>query len=195
MPVTSLGSASLGTERRRGRAERTGVGVRSARPVEAREVRGKGGARFGAHSCDCAICVRPLINGLCFSKAALNDVGADTPKLANIPQACDLVNTVLRGFGAAGRVVMLGWDIGARVFPGRPFKFFLNAPRKVLEQRQMETTGVPCADKRIHADRGNALLAEKALEIDPAKNQALTFCEMILAEIHRRAAPGAEASG
>ncbi len=65
------------------------------------------------------------------------------PANANVQEARDVVNRLLRDFRGAGCVVMLGRDIGARVFPDTPFKFFLNAPEAVLEDRQLQTTGVP----------------------------------------------------
>ncbi len=128
-----------------------------------------------------------LVNGVCFSKAELHEIGAVTPRLANVPQARDLVNTALRGFGGVGRVVMLGRDIGARVFPDTPFKFFLNAPQEVLEQRQIQTTGVPGVVKRLHADHRNTLLTAEALEIDTAKHLPTAVCGMIVNELWNRA--------
>lgn len=126
------------------------------------------------------------VNGTCFSKGELNQIGAATPKLANVPQVRGLVNGVLHGFRRAGRVVMLGRDIGARVFPDTPFKFFLNAPQEVLEQRQIQTTGVPGVDQRLHADRRNTLLTAEALEIDTSKHLPTAVCGMIVNDLWNR---------
>ncbi len=133
-----------------------------------------------------------LVNGVCFDKTELNAVGAAAPKLAKLAAVRDVVNSVLHGLGGAGRVVVLGRDMGARVFPNAEFKFFFTAPADVLELRQLQTTGIPGVDQRIEADRGNTLRAAEALEIDTAHHPPAAVCAMILAEIHRHVGAGGE---
>jgi len=101
------------------------------------------------------------VNSRCYSKAELNEDGAVSPKLAGVPQARELVNTALRLLRGWGRVVMLGRDIGARVFPETPFKFFLKAPAHILEQRQRNTTGRPDAADLNQADRRNTVTSRQ----------------------------------
>jgi cytidylate kinase len=123
------------------------------------------------------------VNGRCYSKAELNAIGAVTPKLAGVPQARELVNSALRLLRGWGRVVMLGRDIGARVFPETPFKFFLNAPAHVLEHRHRDTTGRPGVDDRNRADRRNTILTQGALEIDTSIIPPSAVCDTILVHL------------
>ena len=125
------------------------------------------------------------VNGRWYSKAEVNAVGAATPKVADVPQARELVNSALHLLNGWGRMVMLGRDIGARVFPETPFKIFLNAPAHVLEKRHRKTTGMPGAEKRNLADRKNTIRAEGALEIDTSISQPSAVCDAILAHLLR----------
>jgi cytidylate kinase len=126
------------------------------------------------------------VNGVCFGKQELNAIGADAPKLGKLAPVRDMVNLALRRLCGTGRVIVLGRDMGARVFPDADMKIFFTAPTDVLEQRQLQTTGLPGVTQRLAADQNNTFCAAEALKIDTAQHPPAAVCDLILVEISRR---------
>ena len=126
-----------------------------------------------------------VVQGICFPRATLEPIAAQTAKLAQVPAARELVNGALRSFAGRRRLVVLGRDMGARVFPEAPLKVFLTAPLAVLEQRQVNTTGQPGAKRRVAVDRPNTFRVATALEIDTSRHQPAAVRDLILTVIQR----------
>ena len=127
----------------------------------------------------------PVVQGICFPRADLEPIAAETAKLAQVPAARELVNGTLRSFAGRRRLVVLGRDMGARVFPEAPLKVFLTAPLAVLEQRQVDTTGETGVKRRVAADRPNTFRVAAALEIDTSCHPPAAVCDLILAGIQQ----------
>ncbi len=127
-----------------------------------------------------------VVLGVCFRRADLETVAAQTARLAHVLAARQAVNDALRAFAGSRRLVVLGRDMGARVFADAPLKVFLTAPLAVLEQRQFQSTGVAGVQRRVTADQPNTLRAVEALEIDTALLTPAAVRDVILAEIQRR---------
>jgi cytidylate kinase len=127
-----------------------------------------------------------LVQGVCFRRADLEAVAAQTARLAHVSAARQAVNDALRAFAVKRRLVVLGRDMGARVFADAPLKVFLTAPLAVLEQRQVQSTGAAGVHRRVTADQPNTLRTVEALEIDTARHTPDAVRDIILAEIRRR---------
>ena len=134
-----------------------------------------------------------LVQGVCFPRADLEAVAAQTARLAHLPAVRQAVNDTLRAFAGRHRLVVLGRDMGARVFADAPLKVFLTAPLAVLEQRQVQSTGVAGVQRRVTSDQPNTLRAVEALEIDTALITPAAVCDIILAEIQSRMVPRTQA--
>lgn len=65
-------------------------------------------------------------------------VGSSVSPVAAIPQVRAYVDDRLHMFGAAGRVVMDGRDIGTTVFPDAQLKLFVTADDMVRAQRRLD---------------------------------------------------------
>lgn len=65
-------------------------------------------------------------------------VGSSVSPVAAIPQVRSYVDDRLHMFGAAGRVVMDGRDIGTTVFPDAQLKLFVTADDMVRAQRRLD---------------------------------------------------------
>jgi len=63
----------------------------------------------------------------------------------------------------------------------------MTAPKYVLEQRHCGTIGILVAHARNTADCKNTLRTTKALEMDTSEISPPAICNIILAELHRRA--------
>lgn len=131
-----------------------------------------------------------LVQGVCFPRADLEAVAAQTARLAHMPAVRQAVNDTLRAFAGRHRLVVLGRDMGARVFADAPLKVFLTAPLAVLEERQVRSTGVSGVQHRVAADQPNTLRPADALEIDAALHLPAAVRDIILAEIRLRMVPG-----
>jgi cytidylate kinase len=127
-----------------------------------------------------------FVQGVCFPRADLEAVAAQTARLAHVPAARQTVNDALGAFAGKRRLVVLGRDMGVRVFADAPLKVFLTAPLAVLEQRQVQSTGVADVQHRVTADQPNTLRAVEALEIDTALLTPAAVRDVILAEIQSR---------
>lgn len=65
-------------------------------------------------------------------------VGSSVSPIAAIPQVRNYVDNRLHEFGAAGKVVMDGRDIGTTVFPDAQLKLFVTADDMVRAQRRLD---------------------------------------------------------
>jgi len=69
-----------------------------------------------------------FVNGDLFDEGELAPIRNDARKVARTTAARDRVDTVVRKIAAAGRVVVLGRNVGAKVLPWTPLKFFVTGP-------------------------------------------------------------------
>lgn len=127
------------------------------------------------------------VNGEWFDKAELQRVGAETPKVARLPEVRDVVNAALRLCAGHGRVVMLGRDIGGVVFPETPFKYFLDASEEIREQRHLRSTQTQGAVQRDRQDQKQTAFAVDALLIDTGKLEPAEVRAVIIRSILCRA--------
>lgn len=128
------------------------------------------------------------VNGAWFGKADLQHVGAETPKVARLPEVREKVNATLRLCAGRGRVVMLGRDMGGVVFPETPFKYFLDASEEIREQRHLCSTQTQGAVKRDRQDQKQTTLVADALLIDTGKLTPEEVRAVILRSLLCRAA-------
>jgi cytidylate kinase len=134
------------------------------------------------------------VNCIRYSKGELRDIGAQTAKVASVPEIRVLVNTALQLCECYGRVVMLGRDIGGVVCPKTPFKFFLDAPEHIREQRHVQTTKTQGAVERDRDDQNRVVFADDAMMIDTGKIAPDEVSGIMLVEIFWRAY-GKDAAG
>lgn len=130
------------------------------------------------------------VNGRKFSKEDLRNFGSQTTKVASVFKVRELVNSTLRLCDCYGRVVMLGRDIGGVVFPNTPFKFFLDAPEYIREERHIKTTNSEGAIERDLEDKSRVIFADNALMIDTGKLVPEEVRGIILVEVFWRAFEG-----
>jgi cytidylate kinase len=126
------------------------------------------------------------VNGCWFTKEELKPLGLQTSLVAAVPQVREVVNSALRMCESYGRVVMLGRDIGGKVFPATPYKFFLDATEEVREQRHFQSTKSFGAKKRDLYDASNVMFSEDALIIDTSRITPEKVCGIILVEMFWR---------
>jgi len=123
------------------------------------------------------------VNGQWYSKEALKNLGLQVSAISAIPEVREIVNARLRACQAFGRVVMLGRDIGAKVFHSTPYKFFLDATEEVREQRHLKSTGSVGAIKRDIYDAHNVLFTESTVMIDTSRLEPAKVSGIILVEV------------
>ena len=124
-----------------------------------------------------------FVNGDLFNNDELASVHADIPKVAFTPQARDQVQRVLRNLEGPKRVVVLGRDIGARVFPGTPFKFFVTAPAGATPQLSSQDNEATLDFSYRSANRNNTIQPSGSVLIDGGALSAAQACERILREL------------
>lgn len=127
------------------------------------------------------------VDGALFTKPTLDSVGALTPKVAGIPLVRALVNAVLRRICELGRVIVLGRDMGAVVFPTTPYKFFFTAPRAIREVRDSGTSENQAVARRDEFDAPRTLIPENAAIIDTGAKSPEQVLIDILNEVVTRA--------
>lgn len=88
------------------------------------------------------------------------DVAAMVSKLAALPSVRDIVNGIMRDQSRVSDLVIEGRDIGSVVFPGTPWKFYLDAsPEERARRRAMEGVVDPVAERdRLDSTRATAPL-------------------------------------
>lgn len=70
--------------------------------------------------------------------AELRDIGINShvSRVAAVPAVREIVTAALRALAVGRQLVMEGRDIGSAVFPGSPFKFYLDASAEVRRRRR-----------------------------------------------------------
>jgi cytidylate kinase len=124
-----------------------------------------------------------FIDGRFFAKDELKSVAALTWKLSDVHEVREAANKALRLCACYGRIVMVGHDIGGVVFPNSSFKFFLDAPGDVREQRHFRELHSYGAVRRDHNEDKQLVFAEDALMIDTGNLEPHEVSGIILIEV------------
>jgi len=98
------------------------------------------------------------------------EVASMVSRLASVPAVRDTVNSRLRSLAASHDLVMEGRDIGSVVFPGTPWKFYLDASPGERARRRAKEGAVDSVAERDRLDSTRATapltIAEGATVID-----------------------------
>ena len=124
-----------------------------------------------------------FIDGRFFAKEELKSVVGRTWKVAGVCQVREAVNEGLRLCACYGRIVIIGHDIGGVVFPNSPFKFFLDAPGDVREQRHFQELQSYGAVRRDRNDDKRMVFADDALMIETGNLAPHEVSGIILIEV------------
>jgi cytidylate kinase len=84
------------------------------------------------------------------------EVAAMVSRLAAVPAVRDTVNSRLRSLAASHDLVMEGRDIGSVVFPGTPWKFYLDASPGERARRRAKEGAVDSVAERDRLDSTRA---------------------------------------
>lgn len=100
--------------------------------------------------------------------------------VSSIPRVREILVAKMRAYGNDGDVVMEGRDIGSVVFPGTPYKFYIDASPEVRLQRRIAQGHRDQIAARDHADSSRRasplVIAEDAHVIDSSN---LTIEEVV----------------
>lgn len=133
------------------------------------------------------------VNGRWFPKEELNLLGVEVCEVSKLELVRARINETLRFCADDGRVVMLGRDIAAKVFPATQFAFFLDAPKQVRERRQQSSRGWTDATARDQRDAHCISIRRGTTVIDTSKNSlrksVIAILRTLLAEA-KKSKPG-----
>ncbi|RYD29777.1 MAG: (d)CMP kinase [Verrucomicrobiaceae bacterium] len=119
------------------------------------------GLRLDSETVDGSLQIR--VNGL-NPEEYLRDpvVAASVSKVASVPVVREILTGILRSLGSGCSLIMEGRDIGTVVFPGTPFKFYIDASETVrLQRRQAQGE----ADSLVSRDRQDSTRKAAPLRI------------------------------
>jgi cytidylate kinase len=123
------------------------------------------------------------VNSGLFTEATLVSVGALVPKVAQIPLVRALVNATLRRLHRGGRMIVLGRDIGMKVFPNTPYQFYFRAPAAVRELRDSGRIDGGAVAKRDRDDAKQTFFPPRAAEVDTGDKTPEQVLQVMLDEI------------
>jgi cytidylate kinase len=126
------------------------------------------------------------VNSGLFTDATLVSVGALVPKVAQIPLVRALVNATLRRLYRGGRMVVLGRDIGMKVFPNTAYQFYFCAPAAIRELRDSGRIDGSAVARRDRDDAKQTFFPPKAAEVDTGNKSPEQVLHVMLDEIMER---------
>jgi cytidylate kinase len=137
---------------------------------------------------------RILLNGVDPSKHLHDDrVNAAVSAVSSVPRVREILVEKMRGYARDHDVVMEGRDIGSVVFPGTPYKFYIDASPEVRlrrRQAQGQRDQIAARDQADSSRRTSPLIiAEDAHVIDSSN---LTIEEVVSEIIARLKMKGLE---
>lgn len=113
-------------------------------------------------------------------------VAASVSAISSIPQVRDILTALLRRMAEGRNIIMEGRDIGSVVFPGTPYKFYIDASESVRLSRRVaqgETDSPLTRDKQDSTRKTAPLkVAEDALVIDSTH---LSLEDVVTRVLHR----------
>ena len=124
------------------------------------------------------------------AEMASTEVNANVSVIAAIPEVRERLVAEQRHYAERNGVVMEGRDIGSVVFPGTPFKFYIDASPEVREQRRRSegiTDSIANRD-RIDSSRTASplVIPEDAVVVDSSDLSADEVVETVMASIRER---------
>jgi CMP/dCMP kinase len=124
------------------------------------------------------------------AEMASTEVNANVSVIAAIPEVRERLVAEQRHYAERNGVVMEGRDIGSVVFPGTPYKFYIDASPEVREQRRRSegiTDSIANRD-RIDSNRKASplVIPEDAVLIDSSDLSADEVVETVMASIRER---------
>lgn len=124
------------------------------------------------------------------------DVNANVSPVAAVPAVREILSEAIRACARGAQTVIEGRDIGSAVFPGTPFKFYIDACPQVRQrrrQKQGQTEEVARRD-RIDSTRATAPLkiAKGAKVIDTSHLDVDGVVGAVLGGLRELGLPGAE---
>jgi len=118
------------------------------------------------------------------------EVNSAVSLVARVSEVRDEVVRQLRHFATLGPIVMEGRDIGSVVFPGTPWKFYVDANEEVRQQRRAAQGLVDSVGARDRADSSRASaplkVADGAVVVDSSELSAAEVVDVLLASMQER---------
>ena len=124
-----------------------------------------------------------FVNGDLFNKSELAAVHNETPKVAFVPVARHMVNFTIQEMQGSRRLVVLGRDLGARLFQATPFKFFVSTPVGAAPQLSSQNVDGDLDFGYRNANQNNTIQPIGALAIDGGSLSPAQAREKILSEL------------
>lgn len=126
------------------------------------------------------------VNSGLFTDATLVSVSPLVSKVAQVPLVRSMVNATLRRLYRGGRMIILGRDIGMKVFPNTPYQFYFRAPAAIRELRDSGRTDGSAVSKRDRDDAKQTFFPPRAAEVDTGNKTPEQVLKVLLDEILER---------
>lgn len=126
------------------------------------------------------------VNSGLFTEATLVSVSALVPCVANVPLVRSMVNATLRRLYRGGRMIVLGRDMGMKVFPNTPYQFYFRAPVAIRELRDSGRADGSAVTKRDRDDAKQTFFPPRAAEVDTGDKTPEQVLKVLLDEIVER---------
>jgi len=124
------------------------------------------------------------------TEMASTEVNANVSVIASIPEVRERLVAEQRHYAERNGVVMEGRDIGSVVFPGTPYKFYIDASPEVREQRRRSegiTDSIANRDRIDSSRKASPLvIPEDAVIVDSSDLSADEVVETVMASIRER---------
>lgn len=124
------------------------------------------------------------------NEMAATEVNANVSVIAAIPEVRERLVAEQRHYAECTGVVMEGRDIGSVVFPGTPYKFYIDASPEVREQRRRAegiTDSIANRDRIDSSRKASPLvIPEDAVVVDSSDLSADEVVETVMASIRSR---------
>jgi cytidylate kinase len=124
------------------------------------------------------------------AEMASTEVNANVSVIAAIPEVRERLVAEQRHYAECTGVVMEGRDIGSVVFPGTPFKFYIDASPEVREQRRRSegiTDSIANRDRIDSSRKASPLvIPEDAVVVDSSDLSADEVVETVMSSIRER---------
>lgn len=121
-----------------------------------------------------------------FAEATLVAVGSITSKVAKVPLVRALVNATIRRLHTGGRMVVLGRDMGAKVFPNTPYQFAFRAAGHIRELRDSGNPQSKAVAQRDQDDADQTVFPSRAEEVDTGEKTPTELLGLLFDEIALR---------
>ncbi len=118
-------------------------------------------------------------------------VNAGVSRVSSVPRVREVLVAAMRAYATEQDVVMEGRDIGSVVFPGTPYKFYIDASPEIRSQRraaQGQTDQIAARDQADSSRSASPLMiAPDAIVIDSSNLSIAEVVQQIAAQLAARA--------